>query len=104
MRFRTTSKGRKPCDRRVRLLSCSRRARIATTRFSWAGGLSARFRRGIPLLLRVLLAVGELPSFEEAEIDIAAELMLKYFGRHWRYRFRESIGRLADGDSPGTDL
>ena len=85
------------CDRGVRLVSCSRRARVATTRFSWAYGFAARFRRGVPLLLAALQAAGDLPF-------AVAESASKYFGRHWRYRFRESIGLLGDDAGLGSDF
>jgi hypothetical protein len=82
---------RLPCDRRVRLVSCSRRARVATTRFSWAYGYAACCRRGIPFLLAELNRLGAISNSDEPSV-------VSVYGLRWRYRFRESIAMLGSGD------
>jgi hypothetical protein len=44
-----------------------------------------------------LVAAGRLPTPDEVSV-------VKYFGRHWRYRFKESIGLLGSGAGLGSDF
>jgi hypothetical protein len=90
---------RKECDKRVRLVACSREARVATTAFAWASGRARCWRAGVPRLIALLAEVGELPSVQEANPDIAQGLISKYFGKHWRWRFRNTIAALGENES-----
>jgi hypothetical protein len=85
-------------DRGVRLFSCSRRARVATSRFAFASGRAQEWRRGVPRLIRALQDHWEIPAGPPSESVVA-----EYFGRGWRYRFRHTIAALGADRAAGLE-